>query len=231
MHAVTALTIDGTFNARVLHDAAGEPWLYRSAALDALTTNGLVQLAEHGVALVLDLREDGERADARHDLPVEHVPLYRSPDGPPQTGTLDDVYRDLVTRRGDELARAVGVVARAPGPVLVHCAVGKDRTGLVVALALRAAGVPLEAVLADYARSAPEVTIHRADAVAARLASLGLDAADRRAATRLHLESPPEVLARALAHVDERGGVPRYLLDHGLDHPDLARLRERGTAR
>ena len=36
-------------------------------------------------------------------------------------------------------------------PAVIHCAAGKDRTGIVVALVLRSAGVPDEAIVADYA--------------------------------------------------------------------------------
>ena len=41
----------------------------------------------------------------------------------------------------------------ADQPVLVHCSVGKDRTGVTVALTLAAAGVDEAAVVADYART------------------------------------------------------------------------------
>jgi protein-tyrosine phosphatase len=41
----------------------------------------------------------------------------------------------------------------ADQPVLVHCTVGKDRTGVTVALTLAAAGVDAEAVVGDYART------------------------------------------------------------------------------
>ena len=43
-----------------------------------------------------------------------------------------------------------GNVATARGAVLVHCAAGKDRTGVVVALALDAAGVDRETIVSDY---------------------------------------------------------------------------------
>ena len=46
----------------------------------------------------------------------------------------------------------------------MHCAAGKDRTGIVVALALREVGVTPEAIVADYARSADRI-----DAVQTRL--------------------------------------------------------------
>lgn len=227
---VTAVVIDGTFNSRVLIDAAGERWLYRSAQLDAITDEGLDQLTANGVALVLDLREAVERDTPRHGVPVHHVPLYRRAEGPPSTGTLREVYHELITHRARAraLVRAVAVIADAEGPVLVHCAVGKDRTGLVVALALRAAGVPVPNVLADYALSAREVSTHRSDTVVATLAALTLDDHERRAATELHLHSPPEAMAGALREVDSHGGIDRYLFDNGLSKAQLTRLRVRG---
>ena len=226
------LSIDGTFNLRALPDASGQPWLYRSATLDALTPRGVQQLRARGVQLVVDLREDVERgaappAGADHGIAVRHVPIYRSPEGPPVAGSMTAVYRSILTDRGPALAEAVSAVAGSPGPVLVHCTAGKDRTGLVVALALGAAGVAQDAVVADYARSGPEVARHRADAVALTLAALALTTDEQREATRLHLESPAAVLEQALAQVDARGGAARYLLDHGLPAQDLASLRRR----
>ena len=54
--------------------------------------------------------------------------------------------------RPDLFAAAVGAIADAPpGAVLVHCAAGKDRTGLVVGLALSAVGAEPEVVAGDYA--------------------------------------------------------------------------------
>jgi protein-tyrosine phosphatase len=44
-------------------------------------------------------------------------------------------------------------------PVVVHCAAGKDRTGLVVALALGIAGVSDEAIVADYLATAQNMPL------------------------------------------------------------------------
>jgi protein-tyrosine phosphatase len=43
-------------------------------------------------------------------------------------------------------------IGNAPQGVLIHCAAGRDRTGMVTALLLEAAGVTREAVLDDYER-------------------------------------------------------------------------------
>src|SRR4029077_7038622 len=43
------------------------------------------------------------------------------------------------------------IVAPGGTPALVHCAAGKDRTGVLVALLLDAAGVDRDVIVADYA--------------------------------------------------------------------------------
>jgi len=78
---------------------------------------------------------------------------------------LTDHYVGYIQAAGRNVGRALQVLADpASGPTLVHCAAGKDRTGVVVALALSLAGVTREAVVADYVRSA-----ERADRILARL--------------------------------------------------------------
>ena len=66
---------------------------------------------------------------------------------------MQAAYAGLLGRFGPEFARAISVIARADEPVVVHCLVGRDRTGLVSALALRLAGVELDAIALDHARS------------------------------------------------------------------------------
>ena len=78
---------------------------------------------------------------------------------------LAEHYVGYVKQAGANVGRALQVLADPQsGPVLVHCAAGKDRTGVVVALALSLVGVVREAVVEDYLRSA-----ERADRILARL--------------------------------------------------------------
>ncbi|QLD11689.1 tyrosine-protein phosphatase [Microbacterium oleivorans] len=215
------LEVDGLFNVRASRDRT--PWLVRSGATEALTDAGAAVLSTLGVSLILDLREPSERGPARHGIPVRSIPVYGTE--PPAVGGLEEIYENLLRRRAEALARAVGVVADADGAVLVHCTAGKDRTGLVVALARSAAGESAEAIVADYVLSAAEVRPVR-QAHADRIVR-ALSDADRAATLRLHLESPAEAIGHALAVIDALGGADRYLREHGLSEDQLRALRRK----
>lgn len=75
-------------------------------------------------------------------------------------------YMSYLRLRADSVVGALRTIARAQGAVLVHCAAGKDRTGVVVAVALDAAGVDRATIVADYI-----ATAERIDAIIARLVS------------------------------------------------------------
>ncbi|WP_449281409.1 tyrosine-protein phosphatase [Leucobacter sp.] len=225
-----AISLEGSYNARGI-GREGAPWIVRSAALDAATERDERVLRAHGVDLVLDLREPAEHGARSHGIPVRSLPLYG--EAPPAAGSLDGVYAGLVAHRGHRLAAAVAVIAEHPGTVLVHCTAGKDRTGLVVALARLAAGDDRAAVIADYARSGDTVRPARATLVAGLLDRLGLVGAERGASERLHLDSPAAALDAALEQVDALGGVESYLLGRGATPQHLAALvaRAAGAAR
>ncbi len=222
----TAVEIAGAFNARAFGGVT--TWLVRSSNLDAIAADGAATLRDLGVTTVVDLRSEGERQDPHVDARIVSVPLY---DGiAPAHGAIDDVYAGLVEQRGGQIATAVAAIADAEGAALVHCAVGKDRTGLVVALALLAAGADRAAVVADYALSGANVAAAKGDAVRAMLRTLDLDDAEVAASERLHLQSPASTLEAALDRIDAHGGAVAYLLANGLTQDALARLRAKAAA-
>jgi protein-tyrosine phosphatase len=106
--------------------------------------------------------------------------------------------------------------------VVVHCYVGKDRTGVVSALLLRLAGVTADAVAADYALSAGRV---------GPLVSGWIEEADddvERDFRRRISGAPREGMAQTLAGFEERwGGAESYLRTAGLSNRDLVRIRDR----
>ncbi|MFE6332194.1 tyrosine-protein phosphatase [Streptomyces sp. NPDC057806] len=62
-------------------------------------------------------------------------------------------YRTIVKERTAEHARVLRSLAEDSVPALMHCAAGKDRAGLSIAVTLLALGVEREAILADYLES------------------------------------------------------------------------------
>ena len=71
-------------------------------------------------------------------------------------------YADLVAQRGRDLAGAVAVIAEEDGPLLVHGTANEHRTGLVLALALLAAGLPHDDALAAALPAEPHPEALRA---------------------------------------------------------------------
>jgi len=90
------------------------------------------------------------------------------------------------------------VLSDEPGPVLLHCTVGKDRTGLVAALLLLAAGVRPADVIADYVLSD-----ERIEPLRPRLLREGVALGFSEAAYTHLLAARPETMMRTLAEVDE----------------------------
>jgi len=143
-------------------------------------------------ATVIDLRSTGEAA-ARYCWPagvsVHHVPLMRQaavvgaadsasrPSRSPLPASLDVVYRRLLDMIPHRLTALLDLATKSDGPVLVHCAAGKDRTGVAVAALLLVAGAEPADVVADYTTSATHMTalLERLAAVGGSLAA-GIDA-------------------------------------------------------
>lgn len=219
-----AIDVDGLFNVRANDVVA--PWILRSGAPEALSAAGEDALIAMGVSVIVDLREPTESGAVSHGIRIASVPVYGTE--PPATGTLEAIYEGLLRERGEALAAAVGAIADAEGAALVHCTAGKDRTGLVVALARSAAGASEENVIADYVLSAPQVRPVRAQH-AERVAASVVEQ-ERAEVLRLHLESPPEAITYALSVIRDFGGAERYLREQGLSEEQLVALRRKEGA-
>src|SRR5690606_16029481 len=71
-----------------------------------------------------------------------------------RSAPFEDAYLDL-------FARYFRALAEADGAVLVHCAAGKDRTGMLCALTHHIAGVHQDDIAADYLLTNDEARIER----------------------------------------------------------------------
>jgi len=137
--------------------------LLRSDSLHALTPSSQQTLRGHGLKTIIDLRRPSEAAKkpnvfaAANGLIYRNLPLFDDDvadvvDAP--ADTLEELYVRYIDMCQPQLRTIVSSVAAASDtPLLVHCAVGKDRTGLVIALTLGALGVERDGIAADYALS------------------------------------------------------------------------------
>jgi protein tyrosine/serine phosphatase len=133
-------------------------------------------------------------------------------------------YLGYLTQRGDAVIEALrALAAQTEGASVVHCAAGKDRTGVVVALTLAVAGVPHEEIAIDYGLSGEVI-----DAIIARLRATptyGGDTAQRNTADHAPRR---ETMDRVLELLDERYGGPiGWLETHGFGADEQAALRAR----
>jgi hypothetical protein len=120
---------------------------------------------------------------------------------------IDEFYKATLAQHAPELKHIIGVVADpANHPVVLCCSLGKDRTGIVMALLLAAAGVSDADIAADYAVDVDDTT------------SLGLD--------RDWLIAKPQTILRLLEGVRlEHGSVAKYLNSIGVANETVERLR------
>jgi protein tyrosine/serine phosphatase len=132
-------------------------------------------------------------------------------------------YLSYLATRPDSVVAALDAIASSKGAAIVHCAAGKDRTGTVVGLALKVAGVPDDLVIADYAASA-----ERVPAIMARLRSSTAYAANLQDKTVAQQSPTTDTMRLLLRTLDERyGGVIGWLDTQGWTRADTDRLRRK----
>ena len=178
-----------------------------------LTQVGSVRHSYHSV-----LPEQGTATDAAADaLAIRHNGARsRYPDD-----IRCGLYLGYLEDRPDQVVAALRTIANAPGAALVNCAAGKDRTGVVVAMALTAVGVRREAVIADYAASA-----ERMQAILGRLRSSRTYASDVDSTPASEQAPRPQTMAAFLEQLDARyGGALGWLGERGFGPSDVRSLR------
>ena len=205
----------------------------RADNLCRLTAHGRSALMRYGVRTAIDFRDPRE-------YPLEHDPFSRD-----ELSEVGRIGVPLLTlgfwrawhsgidgHEGDLLfletcrepvATLFAALAAAPdGAVVMYCHAGKERTGIAAALLLELAGVDRATIDREHARS---------DKYLAPLYAAWREAEpdpEERLRLMHALRPDPEQMVHTLSALDELyGGIERYLLDSGLEAPDMARVRER----
>jgi protein tyrosine/serine phosphatase len=208
--------------------------LYRSASHGRATDADLAAIEALGLAVIVDLRRPGERERDPARRPegfagrvIQNDEGEGADDDPwwnfvRSCDLSEEAFRDYLrdyyrtapfkARHLDLFARYFQALAAGEGPVLIHCAAGKDRTGVLAALTHHVAGVHPDDIVADYLlTNNAERIAARAPMVAAMIAQ-ETGRTPTEAAIRAAIGVEAEYLAHAFRAIEaEHGGVDAYL--------------------
>ena len=223
--------------------------LYRSANHAYASDADLDRMRKLGLAAIVDLRRTEERtrepskrwpgfgaAVVENDILSDHADWIETMRGVEVNAQwfFDDAmsyYRTapFQARHIDLFRRYFLTLADTPGPIVVHCAAGKDRTGIICALTHHLLGVNSDDILADYLLTNDEARMAR------KIAFLGpwlrdtvdktVDEAGLRVAVSVnaaYLETAVSVIGKA------HGSLDNYLTEVlGVDAGLRERLQDR----
>ncbi|MFJ1968225.1 tyrosine-protein phosphatase [Streptomyces sp. NPDC087903] len=237
-------TVDGR---RVRHGV-----LFRSGHLAHATPEDAAFLDTLGLHTIFDFRNAADQRLEGPDVELRGVrnvnlPLSDPADGSEfwkmvRDGEIDELrailddgkgagrmirsYRKIIKERTAVHSRVLHALAEDSVPALMHCAAGKDRAGLSVAVTLLALGVEREAIAADYLKSNAR---HRRYKVRRSGSSSSAYSPEVMELLSPLFDARAEYLAAAFDTIEETwGGVDAYL-EQGLGiTPEIReRLRER----
>jgi protein-tyrosine phosphatase len=238
------LHLQGADNFRSLKDMPtrsgrriGDHSLLRADQLHRLTADDWQKLQRLGLKSVCDLRSEGERERYPSCLPESAIQQFHLEvigdvradrrivamlaDNPVAEGARDmmlEVYRRLPEMLAPRLSELFKLFSESSPSVLIHCAAGKDRTGVAVMLLLHALGVAPEHIMADYLRSArrfSQLDAARQEAMSHRVSRMA-GAPVSESAIDAVLDARPEYLNAAYAVIDsEYGGLDCYVQRFG----------------
>jgi protein-tyrosine phosphatase len=258
-HLPAWLDLTGAYNVRDLGGlpAAGGTVrprvLLRGDNLDGLTATDVALLRDDvGLRGVVDLRAAFERPRAAEWFPELGITWLHEPlvdftgltDPTAARGRIGNDYTSfyayMLEASGPGLVRILSfLVEGEQTPALVHCAAGKDRTGIVTSILLAVAGVERTAIVADYLATGERIAAVRAalsqreeyrhlrersasDATSGQAGEAGADAG---------LGSAFKIDERAIVSVLDTveatpGGAAGFLVANGATNAQIDRWRE-----
>lgn len=179
-------------------------------------------------ALVVDLRSPAERLQSPYAWGRgTHVESFDVHDEAAVQVDVDaevvdwaGIYAEILGGLQRHLAPIMELVIDTDGPVLVHCAAGKDRTGVLVGALLHLAGAQEDAVAADYAASEPNML-----ALAQQWAiSAGMEVEPILASPWLRVSH--DAFGAVMGEIT-RAGAEQWFLDHGVTSAQIQTWRSR----
>jgi protein-tyrosine phosphatase len=212
------IALEGSYNFRDLGgyrttDGREVRWrrLFRSDALHRQTDEDISIVQEMGLRTLIDLRTRKEVEEgglgalhAVESMLHRHTPFTETISDVVSLGDMRDLgklYLDTLDRAPACLQEVFQILADEEHyPAVIHCAAGKDRTGITAGIVLRALGIPDDQIVADYALTDGYLSVH-----IARLRAMRLGSFYDQVPPEL-LRADPETLLGALAAIDDRHG-------------------------
>ena len=227
--------------------------LFRSAHQASVSEADLARLAALDIGTVVDLRRPVERrrqpsrrpagfsgqvfeSDLDEAGEAPHITFLKTADLTPESGRrlMTGTYRQLpfAPAHIDLFARYFRALGESDRPVLIHCAAGKDRTGMLAALTHHLLGVSRDDLIEDYLLTNVAVDLAgRAPAIAEQLKGFtGRTASHDAVVAFMGVEEA--YLDAAIAAIEARhGSIDAYLEQAlGVDDSLRARIQERLVA-
>jgi protein-tyrosine phosphatase len=216
--------------------------VFRAASLDSLSDDDLERFIAMNVQLVCDVRTTEEMLNHPDRIPdtitLMNVPPH-SNDSPwvqllrilfwrnfLETA-LFKLYTYVLIDNNPQLFATIfkQLAEESNLPMLIHCAAGKDRTGMVIAVLLKMLGVADKTIIADYSLSNRSYEHSRKAAGRAFVSLKVLGLREEELAYLLIADST--VMQRTLDYIDSRyGSVEAYLVDYvGLSRETIQSIR------
>ncbi|MGW1885053.1 tyrosine-protein phosphatase [Streptomyces sp. NPDC001970] len=226
--------------------------LFRSGHLAHATESDATFLASLGLHTIFDFRNAADHKLEGLDVELPgvrnvNIPLSDPADGAEfwkmvRDGDLEQLrsiladgkaadrmsasYRMIIKERTAEHSRVLHALADDSVPALMHCAAGKDRAGLSIAISLLAVGVERDAIEADYLKSNDphrRYKVRRSDTSPAGMSPEVMELLSPL------FDARADYLAAAFETIEETwGGTERYFAEGlGISPETRERLRER----
>ncbi len=189
--------------------------LLRSDSLHNLPQSSQQQLLDYGIRTIIDLRSPMETGSneyplsQRAEIEYYNLPLIedRSQFESIKDKELIEYNRFFLEQCSSAIKKILETIASSQTAIVIHCAAGKDRTGIIIALLLAIARVPIATIARDYQLSdrylAPLYNKMRSQAEAEGFAHL--------------LNSHPQTIIDTFSLLEQNyGGIDKYLSSIGV---------------
>ena len=198
--------------------------LLRGDSLHQLSLESQQTIIDYGVKTIIDLRTRSEVNKKSYVLSKSpninycNLPLLEEANFSQlwEKKTLFEHNCFILEERSLQIKEILAVIASQSTAFVIHCAAGKDRTGIIIALLLAIANVPVDTIAQDYALSEKYVS--------SLYATIQEQAIEEGFAHMLL--SPPEAIIDTFNYLDEQyGGINEYLRAIGITKIQIERIQ------